>query len=94
MSLAEPLPNHTNDILDLVGGQFSTLGDSVPLGQAFAAACGCGVLGHEYRVVPHGGLFAVVGRAGWGEPDLDELPGVLEDNRQALLLQIGPLLAG
>jgi len=47
------------------------------------------VLGDEDRVVPHGGLLAIVGGLRRREPLLDEVLRVRQDDVQALLLEVG-----
>src|SRR5690242_11969375 len=63
----------------------------MPLLQAAPAAGGGPVLGDEDRMVPHGGLLAVVRDVGGGEPLLDELLAVRHYGLQPLPLQVAPL---
>jgi len=88
---SQPTLDHAKDIFDLlVGKRFSRV-DVVPFGQATAAAGGGGVLGNEYGMASHGCLATVVARLSRCQPLDDELPPVLEDHRQCLFLEIGPV---
>ena len=88
----QPVLQDLDGVTDLLVRQRAVFGDSVPFGQATAAAGGRGVLGDEDRMTPHGGLPAVVAGRGRGQPIDDELPAVIQNHRQRLLLEIGPLL--
>lgn len=51
------------------------------------------MLSNEDRMIPHRGLFAVVGRFRVGQTALDELAGVLQDCLDAALAQVVGLFA-
>ena len=79
---------HADDVVDLLRRQRPTLGNMVPLGKASTAACGCGVLGHEDGMPPHGRLPAVVPGLGVSQPLDDKTPAVLQDYGEGLFAQI------
>jgi hypothetical protein len=70
----------------------AAFGDCVPLLEAAAAACGCGVLCDEGGMVSHGRLLAVVGGLGGREAFVYEVGRVFEYDRQALRAKVGQLL--
>lgn len=60
----------------------------MPFGKTAAAAAGGGMLGDEHRVAPERGLFAIVGDDGGRQTLGDEIFGVIQDHRQALVVQV------
>ncbi len=46
------------------------------------------MLGHEYGMIPHRRLAAVVFRFGRGEPLFDEISRVIEDHVEPLAVQV------
>lgn len=63
----------------------------MPFLQAAPAAAPCGVLGYEYGMVLHGGLFAVIGNLGGKEAGLKEFLGMFHYCIQPFLLKIRQL---
>jgi len=65
----------------------------MPFLQAFPAA-GCrGMLGNKNRMIPHGGLAAVVYGKSRGQTPADKIKGMLPDGRKSFIGGIMPLFA-
>lgn len=64
----------------------------MPLCQTAAAAgCSC-MLSDKYRVTAKRRLLAVIHRLSWSQTTGNKIPGVVENNRHSLRLQVLPLL--
>lgn len=87
----QPLTDDSQHILLFFGSKFPPFWDSMPLLQAAPAAAPCGVLGYEYGMVLHGGLFAVIGNLGGKEAGLKEFLGMFHYCIQPFLLKIRQL---
>ena len=87
----QPLTDDSQHILLFFGSKLPSLGDSMPFLQAPPAAASCGVLGYEYGMVLHGGLFAVIGNLGGKEAGLKEFLGMFHNGIQPFLLKIRQL---
>ena len=87
----QPLPYYFKHILLFFRGEFTPLGDAVPLLQAATAAAPCGVLGYEHRMILHGGLLAVVGYFGGEQAGLEQILRMLHYCIKPLLVKIRQL---
>jgi hypothetical protein len=72
-------------------GQLAPRPYQVTFLQTAPAATGGGVLGNEDRMTAIRCLFAVVGDQRWRQAFGDEVAGILDHGRQALVLQILPV---
>ncbi len=73
---ADPPTDHVGDVPLLLLAERGAGGNPVPLLEAAPAAGGGGVLGHEHRVAPVGGLPPVVAGRCRREPGSDDLEGM------------------
>lgn len=76
----EIIHDQTGKGLYLFFRQGSAFGDVMIFLQTGAAAAGCGMLGFENHMAPHGGLGAVVIREGLGDPFRKDMDGLGVDD--------------
>lgn len=80
------------DVALLAVAELSASGDAVPFGEAGATAGGGRVLGNEDRMPAHRRLATIVGRLGWREALGNEIPSMLENDREPARGEISALL--